>query len=209
MNILDPKFRYVDSYSTDLRKTFARIRRENASARAPSRGRPRRRRASSRSTARARASADAGRGGSAPYPARERAPRLATRASRRRPSLIEEDRWLATERRRRTRSTRSMKERKQGTLRSGGSGKKVTSRKQAIAIGLSEARKAGGKVPPRRSARRSQREGGRRASTVAQDDRRARPHRAQDALEAQVLTSTGGARPRPDVRRVGPKFALL
>lgn len=28
MNILDPKFRYVDSYSTDLRKTFARIRRE-------------------------------------------------------------------------------------------------------------------------------------------------------------------------------------
>jgi len=41
-----------------------------------------------------------------------------------------------------------MKERKQGTLRSGSSGKKVTSRKQAIAIGLSEARKAGGKVPP-------------------------------------------------------------
>ena len=29
MNILDPKFRYVDSFSTDLRKTFARIRREN------------------------------------------------------------------------------------------------------------------------------------------------------------------------------------
>jgi hypothetical protein len=41
-----------------------------------------------------------------------------------------------------------MKERKEGTLRSGRSGKKVTSRKQAIAIGLSEARKAGGKVPP-------------------------------------------------------------
>jgi hypothetical protein len=41
-----------------------------------------------------------------------------------------------------------MKERKAGTLRSGRSGKKVTSRKQAIAIGLSEARKAGGKVPP-------------------------------------------------------------
>jgi hypothetical protein len=42
---------------------------------------------------------------------------------------------------------RAMHERKRGTLRSGGSGKKVTSRKQAIAIGLSEARKAGGKVP--------------------------------------------------------------
>lgn len=42
---------------------------------------------------------------------------------------------------------RAMRERKEGTLRSGRSGKKVTSRKQAIAIGLSEARKAGGKVP--------------------------------------------------------------
>lgn len=42
---------------------------------------------------------------------------------------------------------RAMHEMKRGTLRSGGSGKKVTSRKQAIAIGLSEARRAGGKVP--------------------------------------------------------------
>ena len=41
-----------------------------------------------------------------------------------------------------------MKEMKAGTLKSGNSGKKVTSRKQAIAIGLSEARAAGGKVPP-------------------------------------------------------------
>ncbi len=49
-----------------------------------------------------------------------------------------------------------MRERKRGTLRSGGSGKKVTSRKQAIAIGLSEARRAGAKVPrrKRKSSRR-------------------------------------------------------
>src|SRR5687767_11278757 len=47
-----------------------------------------------------------------------------------------------------------MRERKRGTLRSGGSGRKVTSRKQAIAIGLSEARRAGGKVPTRASAGR-------------------------------------------------------
>jgi hypothetical protein len=46
-----------------------------------------------------------------------------------------------------------MRERKSGTLRSGGSGKKVTSRKQAIAIGLSEARRAGGKVPAKKSRR--------------------------------------------------------
>ena len=42
---------------------------------------------------------------------------------------------------------KAMHERKKGTLKSGRSGKKVTSKKQAIAIGLSEARKAGGKVP--------------------------------------------------------------
>jgi hypothetical protein len=42
---------------------------------------------------------------------------------------------------------KAMHEKKRGTLRSGRSGKKVTSRKQAIAIGLSEARKRGAKVP--------------------------------------------------------------
>ena len=42
---------------------------------------------------------------------------------------------------------KTMHERKRGTLRSGKSGRKVTSRKQAIAIGLSEARKSGAKVP--------------------------------------------------------------
>ncbi|HEV8473070.1 MAG TPA: DUF6496 domain-containing protein [Methylomirabilota bacterium] len=45
----------------------------------------------------------------------------------------------------------AMRRRKRGTLRSGRSGKKVTSRKQAIAIGLSEARKKGAKVPRKRS----------------------------------------------------------
>jgi hypothetical protein len=43
---------------------------------------------------------------------------------------------------------KAMHERKHGTLKSGGSGQKVTSRKQAIAIGLAEARREGGKVPP-------------------------------------------------------------
>jgi hypothetical protein len=50
---------------------------------------------------------------------------------------------------------RAMHERKRGTLRSGRSGKKVTSRKQAIAIGLSEARRAGAKVPAPRKPRRA------------------------------------------------------
>lgn len=47
---------------------------------------------------------------------------------------------------------------KTGTLRSG-SGQKVTSRKQAIAIGLSEAREKGGKVPARKSAKTPSRKG--------------------------------------------------
>jgi len=46
---------------------------------------------------------------------------------------------------------RALHQRKQGKLRSGRSGKKVTSRKQAIAIGLSEARRAGAKVPRKSS----------------------------------------------------------
>lgn len=47
-----------------------------------------------------------------------------------------------------------MRERKRGTLKSGGSGKKVTSRKQAIAIGLSEARRAGAKIPRKKKGAR-------------------------------------------------------
>ena len=50
-----------------------------------------------------------------------------------------------------------MHEKKRGTLKSGRSGKKVTSRKQAIAIGLSEAREAGAKVPPKKAAKKTAR----------------------------------------------------
>jgi hypothetical protein len=49
---------------------------------------------------------------------------------------------------------RAMKKRKAGTLKSGGSGKAVKSRKQAIAIGLSEARAKGKKVPKKRKAKK-------------------------------------------------------
>jgi Family of unknown function (DUF6496) len=48
----------------------------------------------------------------------------------------------------------TMRRRKRGTLKSG-SGRSVTSRKQAIAIGLNEAREEGGKVPPRKRSRKS------------------------------------------------------
>ena len=49
---------------------------------------------------------------------------------------------------------KAMHERKRGKLKSGRSGKTVKSRKQAIAIGLSEARRAGGKVPSKKSSSR-------------------------------------------------------
>src|SRR5690242_7265489 len=55
----------------------------------------------------------------------------------------------------------AMRRKKKGTLKSGRSGKKVTSRKQAIAIGLSEAREKGAKVPRKRGGRKSS--GGRKS----------------------------------------------
>lgn len=56
---------------------------------------------------------------------------------------------------------RAMRERKRGTLKSGRSGRRVKSRKQAIAIGLSEAREAGAKVPKKKGSRK----GGRKSSS--------------------------------------------
>jgi len=49
---------------------------------------------------------------------------------------------------------RAMRERKRGTLKSGRSGRRVKSRKQAIAIGLSEAREAGAKVPKKKASKK-------------------------------------------------------
>lgn len=57
----------------------------------------------------------------------------------------------------------AMRERKRGTLKSGRSGKKVTSKKQAIAIGLSEARREGGKVPAQKGG--SKKGGSRKGAT--------------------------------------------
>lgn len=59
---------------------------------------------------------------------------------------------------------RAMHERKRGKLKSGRSGKKVTSRKQAIAIGLSEARRSGAKVPKKKAASRKKSSGRKKTS---------------------------------------------
>ncbi len=60
---------------------------------------------------------------------------------------------------------RAMHERKRGTLKSGSSGKKVKSRKQAIAIGLSEARREGAKVPAKKSSKKSTKKASSKKST--------------------------------------------
>ena len=62
---------------------------------------------------------------------------------------------------------RAMKKRKAGTLKSGRSGRKVTSRKQAIAIGLSEARAEGKKVPKKAVKKRRPPRNGSRRSNIA------------------------------------------
>lgn len=51
---------------------------------------------------------------------------------------------------------KAVRKQKKGTLKSGKSGKKVTSRKQAVAIGLSEARKKGAKAPKKKSSKKSE-----------------------------------------------------
>ena len=65
----------------------------------------------------------------------------------------------------------AMHRRKRGTLKSGRSGKTVKSRKQAIAIGLNEAREKGAKVP-RKGSRKSSRKGGRKTSRKRSTKRR-------------------------------------
>ncbi len=60
---------------------------------------------------------------------------------------------------------KAMHERKEGTLKSGRSGKKVTSKKQAIAIGLSEARKEGAKVPAKKGSKKSSKKSSKKRSS--------------------------------------------
>jgi hypothetical protein len=67
---------------------------------------------------------------------------------------------------------RAMHEMKRGELKSGRSGKKVTSRKQAIAIGLSEARAEGGKVPSKKGGKKGSKKGGKKRSSKKRTSRK-------------------------------------
>jgi hypothetical protein len=81
----------------------------------------------------------------------------------------------------------ALHEEKEGKLKSGRSGRKVTSRKQAIAIGLSEARKEGDKVPPRKSA--AKKSGAKTASKKTASKETA-PRKAPSKKSASKKTGT-------------------
>ena len=84
---------------------------------------------------------------------------------------------------------RAMHERKRGTLKSGGSGRKVTSRKQAIAIGLSEARSEGGKVPKAKGASKKS-SGGRKSSGTRKGAAKKTARKSAGARKSTARKST-------------------
>jgi hypothetical protein len=88
---------------------------------------------------------------------------------------------------------KAMHEKKRGTLKSGGSGKKVTSRKQAIAIGLSEAREAGAKVPAKKSAAKksSAKKATAKKSTAKKSTAKKSTAKKSTAKKATARKSTG------------------
>ncbi len=83
-----------------------------------------------------------------------------------------------------------MREKKRGTLKSGRSGKKVTSRKQAIAIGLSEAREAGAKVPPKKAAKKTARK---KSATKKSATKRSAARKRTTTPRKKTGTRTSGA----------------
>jgi glucan-binding YG repeat protein len=91
---------------------------------------------------------------------------------------------------------RAMEERKEGKLRSGGSGKKVTSRKQAIAIGLSEARESGEKVPKKSGSRGAKKAAPKKAAKKAAPKKAAKkaaPKKAaRKSAPSKAAASKGG-----------------
>ena len=96
---------------------------------------------------------------------------------------------------------KAMHERKAGSLRSGSSGKKVTSRKQAIAIGLSEARREGAKVPAQKSARKATKRGAKTSTKRAAKKSTKRP-----AKKRAAKRSTKGSA-RKSTKRAAKKAA--
>src|SRR5829696_9271151 len=93
---------------------------------------------------------------------------------------------------------RAMHEKKRGQLKSGRSGKKVTSRKQAIAIGLSEAREEGAKVPEKKTGRSGGGKGARKKSAAKKGG--AKKSAAKKGGAKKGGAKRGGAKKSPSKR---------
>lgn len=89
---------------------------------------------------------------------------------------------------------KAMHERKRGTLKSGGSGKKVTSRKQAIAIGLSEARQEGGKVPAAKKSSGSKKSSAKKSSTKKSSAKKSSAKRTSTAKKSTTKRASSAKR---------------
>src|SRR4051812_34553199 len=93
-----------------------------------------------------------------------------------------------------------MREQKQGALKSGRSGKKVTSRKQAIAIALSEARKSGAKVPPKKGAAKKSAAPKKKAASKKSAPKKSAPKKSapkKSALKKSAAPKKAAKRGRP------------
>ena len=89
---------------------------------------------------------------------------------------------------------RAMHERKHGTLKSGRSGKKVKSRKQAIAIGLSEARREGDKVPKKKSSRKKSSH--KKSSSHKSSSRKKSSHKRKKSSHKRKTSRSSSSRKR-------------
>ncbi|NCI50504.1 hypothetical protein GWC95_11260 [Sediminibacterium roseum] len=106
---------------------------------------------------------------------------------------------------------RAMHEKKAGTLKSGRSGKKVTSRKQAIAIGLSEAREEGAKVPKKAGAKKAAKKSGAkktssRKTAAKKSSRTSAAKKAAPKKGAKKAAKKSGAK-KASSRKTGAKKA--
>lgn len=96
---------------------------------------------------------------------------------------------------------RSMEEMKEGKLKSGRSGKKVTNPKQAIAIGLSEARAEGAKVPRKKAAKKAARKGTKKAAKKAAPRKTARKSAKKAAPRKSASRRTKKSAPKKAARK--------
>ena len=102
---------------------------------------------------------------------------------------------------------RALHEKKRGTLKSGGSGKKVTSRKQAIAIGLSEAREEGAKVPKKSAAKKAAKKKSATKKAAKKTAKKSAPKKAgaKKKTASKKSAKKAGAKKKTGLKKAGKR----